>query len=363
MLPLTKSIRQADDGTDRLQTMLNPMTIDAGARRLAATLIATVGLLLSLSACAQDIREAGAWPVGVPAAAIEFRVGPPPEAVLRHLREDNRKQGFRQVPRAADADPALAADIRQAIASMPEAVRRLVTPKLIGVFTVRDLGSTASAEHVRGEDGEWRRGIVSLDIGAIDRRANTWLSWRESTAFRAEPGFSIVGQMAGPEDDSRVVAIRYILLHEFAHVASIGEAYLPAWDGPPAKTEACGLAFVCLSWADRGGHSLYDDALPDRPRIAYYQPSERQLPAAIAEGLYAGLARSDFVTLYAATSPDEDFAEAFANYVHVQMLGLPFHIEARRDGRAVATVDPCWTESRCAVKRRFIETLLMLTEG
>ena len=347
--------------------------IRTSPRRPAAAVIAARNRLFALfslfalfttSAEAQDIRAAESWPPGVPAVAVERRVGPPPDSLVRHLRADNRKNGFRQVPRAAMADPALAADIRQAIASMPEAVRRLVAAKLIGVFTVRDLGSTAWADHVRGTDGGWQRGIVALDVGAIDRRANTWISWRESSAFRAEAGFSLVGRIADPGDDGRIGAIRYILLHEFAHVASIGEAYLPDWDDPaPATADICGFTYVCLSWADQGRHSHYDDVIPERRRIAYYQPPERQLPAAAAGGLYDGLRQSDFVSLYAATSPHEDFAEAFANYAHVQLLGLPYRIEVRRDGRTIATAEACWAEPRCAVKRRFIETLLKLTEG
>lgn len=341
--------------------MLSRINILSGRR--TSTIAAVLFLLFTPVAKAEDIREAAAWPEGVPAEPIELRVGLPSDALIRHLREDNRKQGYRQVPRAAHADPGLAADIRQAIASMPEPVRRLVAPKLIGVFTVHDLGSTASAEHVRGADGGWRRGIISLDVGAIDRRANTWISWREGTAFRIEPGFSLVGQIAAADDDRRVHAIRYILLHEFAHIASIGESYLPSWDAAPAKAEDCRFAYVCLSWLDQGGHSRHDQALPERQRIAYYQQPDRRLPAAAAEGLYTGLAGSDFVSLYAATTPHEDFAEAFANFAHVQLLGLPYQIEVKRHGRTVAALRPCWSEARCAVKRRFIEALLGLTEG
>ena len=337
--------------------------IQTAARLLFGSVYVALLLFFSIAASAQDMREAAAWPPGVPAEPIEKRVGPPSDALIRYLREDNRKQGFRQVPRPAQVDPALAADIHNAIVSMPEAVRRLVAPKLIGVFTVRELGSTASAEHVRSADGNWRRGIISLDVGAIDRRANTWISWREGTAFRAESGFSIVGQIAASDDDQRVHAIRYILLHEFAHIASIGETYLPSWDTSSPKGENCRFAYVCLSWIDQGGQSRYDGALPERQRIAYYQPRERQLPAAAAAGLYTGRATRDFVSLYAATSPHEDFAEAFANFAHVQLLGLPYRVDIRHNGKTVATAEPCWQDSRCAVKRRFIEALLGLAEG
>ena len=335
--------------------MLELRRIGTDIARMAGAVAAAV-LTFAFATRAEDIRQPAAWPPGVGPRPLEQRVGPPPEALVRHLREDNRQRGFHQVPRAAQADASLAADIRQAIASMPEAVRRLVAPKLIGVFTVRDLGSTAWAEHVRGDDGTWQRGVVALDLGAIDRRANTWFSWREGTPFHAEPGFAIVGRIA--DDDSRVAAIRYILLHEFAHVASIGEDYLPDWDAA-APEDVCAQAYVCLSWRP-DGQSRYDDLMPERGRIAYYRPPDRQLPAARAAGFYAGLARTDFVSLYAATSPHEDFAEAVANYVHVQLMGLPYRIEVRREGHAVATVADCWREERCVVKRRFIERLLGL---
>ena len=60
------------------------------------------------------------------------------------------------------------------------------------------------------------------------------------------------------------------------------------------------------------------------------------------------------------THPGDDFAEAFANYVHVVMMGKPFEIAISEGGRPVKTYRPCWEEPRCAAKRRVIEELLGL---
>lgn len=336
--------------------------------RALAIAWATALVLLTASAAAgserpaADIQSAEAWPPGTPEAPVADRVDPAPAALVSYLRAENRRYRIRQKPRAATARGTLAADIRQAIASMPQAVRALVSDKLIGVFTVRDLGSTAWAEAIADADGSFRRGIVVLDLQAIDKRGNTWITWRESTPFRPAPGFAMRGRIAAAESPGRVDAIRYILLHEFAHVASIGAGYLPDWsiDSLPAD-QACDHAFVCLSWTRydlSGRHTRFEPAFADRPPVAYYRPAEQRLAADLALPLYRWLAQTDFVSLYATVSPHEDFAESFANFVHSQLLGLPYAVEVLDGGVPVAAAEPCWNEARCAAKRAFLERVL-----
>lgn len=338
-------------------------------QQFAPCKVIVVALAVALSAdplSAADIRRASAWPAGVPDVPIEERIAPATPPLVRYLRDDNRSAGIREVPRSAQPYADLADDIREAVATMPQAVHALVQDKLIGIYTARNLGSTAWTEHIEGPTGQWQRGIVVLDIQAVDKRGNTWSSWRESTAFKPASGFAIRARIAEDGRDGRVDAIRYILLHEFAHVASIGSSYLPVWTIESLPPEAtCDYAFVCMSWSRYGEHQVshFDSSFPERSRITYYRPTKARLEADRAEPLYAWLGTTDFVSAYAATSPHEDFAEAFANFVHTHMLGLPYRIDVLRNGTVAAGVGPCWDAPRCAGKRKFLERLLGLAGG
>ena len=75
---------------------------------------------------------------------------------------------------------------------------------------------------------------------------------------------------------------------------------------------------------------------------------------------YGALERTNFATLYAATNPNDDFAESFASYVHTVLMAQPFAIEIHENGRLAKTFKACWSEARCAEKRRILEALLGL---
>ena len=89
--------------------------------------------------------------------------------------------------------------------------------------------------------------------------------------------------------------------------------------------------------------------------VFYFGP---KLDAAAMDATYAALELTNFPTLYAATHPADDFAEAFANYVHVVMMRKPFEIRIERGGKAVRTYRACWEAQRCAAKRAYLESFL-----
>ena len=73
---------------------------------------------------------------------------------------------------------------------------------------------------------------------------------------------------------------------------------------------------------------------------------------------YDNLERTNFATLYAVTSPGDDFAESFASYVHTVLMKKPFAIRIYQHGKLVKVYRSCWDEARCAEKRKLIERFL-----
>jgi hypothetical protein len=73
---------------------------------------------------------------------------------------------------------------------------------------------------------------------------------------------------------------------------------------------------------------------------------------------YARLKNTNFPSLYAATTPGDDFAESFASYVHVVLMHRPWQITITRNDAVAYVFNACWGETRCAEKQRILERLL-----
>ena len=52
------------------------------------------------------------------------------------------------------------------------------------------------------------------------------------------------------------------------------------------------------------------------------------------------------------------FAEAFASYVHAVLMQRPFEIRITRNGAIEKVYASCWSQPRCADKRRLLEQFL-----
>jgi hypothetical protein len=102
--------------------------------------------------------------------------------------------------------------------------------------------------------------------------------------------------------------------------------------------------------------SLFDAAFPQRKSVAYYFGAK--LDATAMAPTYASLGKTNFPSLYAAMHPGDDFAEAFASYVHGVLMNRPWRITITQEGAAPVWVDACWAEPRCATKRAVLEQIL-----
>jgi hypothetical protein len=107
---------------------------------------------------------------------------------------------------------------------------------------------------------------------------------------------------------------------------------------------------------DRRQHPPALERRTERRDVAYYFGAK--LGAEQMAATYASLAVTNFPSLYAATHPADDFAEAFASYVHVVLMRKPWQVTISRDGEVLRVVDACWEEPRCAGKRKLLEELL-----
>ena len=106
--------------------------------------------------------------------------------------------------------------------------------------------------------------------------------------------------------------------------------------------------------------SRWGKKFPGFSELAFYSPDHSGPDIARAEGIYRDLAATDFPSLYATTNLFDDFAEAFAIYVHTRLLGKPYRVDIFRQGKRSFTFRSCISTGGCRAKVRALETLLKL---
>jgi len=286
------------------------------------------------------------------------RIGPAPPELVDLLKMDNIANGYPNKPRIPKLEPGFVEEVRRAFEEIPEPVKRTLTGKLAGIYFVDDIGGTGFTDEVLNVRAGL--GFIVLDPTVLmARTANEWATWKDNTPFRPDPKWKLTERIESPANDDRTHAIQYILLHELAHVIAIGGNLHPPWVLSPKEVKSTReYPFFGISWSVKGDDyvSAFDAAFPERKQVKFYFGAK--LDGDAMKATYDALERTSFPTLYAATHPADDFAESLANYVHVVMMKRPFEIAISNAGKVVKTYRSCWSDERCAEKRRYLEELL-----
>jgi hypothetical protein len=293
---------------------------------------------------------------------VAERVGVAPDELLVYLNLDNIMVGYPQRPRAPRVSADLLADVRAAMASIPPSVWKMVEDKLAGIYFADNLGGSAMCNYVKGGWFSKDGAFIVLDTGVLAPfKANEWATWKENTPFIRDARYSIGAVIEAESGNTRANAIRYILLHELGHVVSVGTKLHPLWDEPPPPQAsfAKDYPFAGLAWlpsADRSGYeSVFDDNFRLRKNVVYYFGAKLHVLRMVE--VYAHLEATNFPSLYAATTPGDDFAESFASYVHTVIAKRPWEIRLSKDGTEMARVESCWDKPRCRDKRKYLDAL------
>jgi len=280
------------------------------------------------------VRTAAFWRQKNPNNTRQVPVGPAPPELIEFLRMDNTFRGYNDRPVPVSRDSEFLRDVEAAMASLPRVVRRIAERRLFYIALVRNLGGgTGYMDAVAKPDGSVAGGFIVLDEEALDKTANAWASWREESAFRPGADWSLEVRIETPENDNRVNAIRYILLHELGHIVDVVLGATPIGGGNTQNIADNG--FYALSWISPPPpgdppQSRFDAGWPGRASLVFYSFDRSVYGVTDVPPIYQWLRGTNFPTLYAATSPADDFAESFVNYVHVVLDQRPFEIRLRQ---------------------------------
>jgi hypothetical protein len=282
---------------------------------------------------------------------------PAPAVLIDYLNIDNQYQGYTERPQPAKGNSGFVTDVTDAVMGIAEPAIHHVRKHLLAVFLVTDLGSTAYGE-LLNDFGENKLGFIVLDVNALNRSANDWITWRERSPFAGGGPQRLSAAIAPASADTRAAAIRFILLHEIGHVVGVAHAAHPSWNkgGNPL-----GYEFANISWKrgiKKNIVSRFDDRFPLRRHIGYYRFDNAALEGKQMADAYEQLLATDFVSLYAATSMHEDFAESYAMYVHVILQDQTWQVAIKdQDGTVLQEMRNPILAERCRAKKAYLDRL------
>lgn len=311
---------------------------------------------------AHPVKSVATWRAEIE-KPVSQRIDIASESLIEYITLDNRINGFAERPSIPKFDADFLADFMDAFKELPAAVLNVVGNRLVGIRFVANLGSTGFTDYVYDTTGQVAGAFVVFDASVLQSMsANKWVTWKERTPFKPEPGYSLDARIETAGQDTRKNAMQYILLHELGHVASVGRNIHPNWNKTMRQQADSAEKFPYFetTWtidvAKGTYESKFDRDFLQRKDVVYYGVA--RIPGSAMGSTYASLEQTNFATLYSATRPGCDFAEAFANYAHVVLLHRPWQIDLTKDGNAVMTVKSCWGQARCAEKQRLLEQLL-----
>lgn len=288
------------------------------------------------------------------------RLQPATKELVRYISLQNKLDGFDEVPRKAESSLKIAAVLRELQSSFSPAINKLLDERLIGVFSVNDLGSSGFAEEVFDEQSGKVYALIVLDQNVLlEKKANDWATWKENSVFLPpkESGLSLHMIIEEHQNNTTQNAARYLLLHELGHVLGTVSNAHPPWT--KSRQILSDYPFAKFSWTTFNAGkpvSLYEEKFAERSKIQFYAFAKSQLANNQMADVYRNIRHfTNFVSLQATTSVWEDFAESFATYIHFVRGKRPWQVRIEGEKGAVFILPSCWQESRCREKREFMD--------
>ena len=251
-----------------------------------------------------------------------------PAEILSHVALVNSFEQKTDNPEALFISEDFFKDAQKAIEEIPLIIQEKLNDKLLGIYFGTGWGSSALTDVVADEKGNVIGSVVAVDVKTLlNHSANSWSAWKENTPFTEGP-YKIDATIETASNDHRKNAIQYLLLHEFGHVLTAQKDFLPDWWLKAEHFKSTDeYSFLPISWQINIANQIIPLIKEDfqyRDKVNYY--SGEQLPNHEIADIYEALDKTSFVSLYAATSAYEDFAEMFAYYVHVVLMEKPYEI-------------------------------------
>ena len=262
----------------------------------------------------------------VPGSRLEDRVSVIPPALLALFRDLDKAPEYEAYePKAADK-----ALFMEYFSLLPPVYKQVFYKRCVGIFFVKNLKGNGVTSWAEDAGHEVYFHIV-LNPAALTDGLSATLSAREKSCFVNEAGAELK-----VDAGKKYKGLLYGLFHEATHGVDYVKGITPyADDTMPVSLrpeKGRGENFFRASWADFALPVISAD-YPLRDKITFYGLNGGpKLRLAEAPGLYAGMERGGFVSLYGSRSWAEDCAELATMYMLNRRLGQPYKIKLKAGG-------------------------------
>ena len=281
-----------------------------------------------------------------PASPLDSRVKRTPSTVLEMLKEAGVA-----APTGHALTEAERRKLSAAFSALPPLHRRVLGERLRSVSFLDGMPNTALTSTVN-PDEPYRLYDITIRASILHEDVSEWLTKKERTCFDAAGSPLSVSVEAGKLD-----ALVYVLLHEATHVVDSSSGITPAvrsGDQPAGDTPAS--AFTEGVWSELTIPSLrYRDPLLERVK---FRAGGQALGIDEAEPVYTSLRRTPFVSLYGSRNWYDDLAEYVTLYHLTEVLGQPYRIVIRKEGKEAFAYEPMKSDlvrARVGQMKRFYE--------
>lgn len=346
---------------------MRPLTHDIILMRVARLLYPALAGLLLLASCAKSpVLEKPETREQVRETPLEARISSASEAVLDQLHASNVAYGLNIQPRAARDNHPMAALVKKMIARLPDGLKKLAEPHLLGIYLVEDNFGTATTQFIKDKQEQWRFGYITFNLSRINKNANDWATWKERSVFRPDNNYRLKVVLEKEKDNTLLATLQFIFLRELGHLLAVTKGLHGHPKDNPLPPATLNSPFINLSWEHDEASSLrsrWHPRFTDLNKVRFYAFDKALLSLAEAEGLYSGLASTNFPTLFGSLSIYEDVKESFALYVHTRVLKKPYRVELYKNGQLRLVFNSCIRTGGCLEKVVALEQQLEIDPG
>ena len=340
-----------------MRALTRQLSITVFALFLAARALAAPSDFIPL------VLAAHSFPLG---GELAERVGPAPQPVMDLFAEYDRDIIPHDKPyRAYTPTEEQMRDIRAAIAALPRAVRDTAAPRLLGIYFIENMIGSGWTEWMIGPDRQ-EYFVIALNAEVLQLNASDWITKKEKTVFKPDdPAMDLRIDIGADRS-----GFYYIFCHEIAHVYDYATDVTPGEPGQaPAKLFEEKIR-RCKSMKERFPfmHEYWQEFRKPAPAhdfegrasVSFYGLGGPNVNMSAAPELYRALETGPFVTLYASQNWMEDFAELFAAWMSIEILGRPWKLTVTRNGETVYTMEQPLKREPLAARASLMKKILSI---
>lgn len=208
---------------------------------------------------------------------------------------------------------------------------------VIGEFFGTAFGGTLldAQGHIIGAQMGIRQSVLDQNLDL-----KTWATWKEQLSFggitgsyTATPGLPYVATVTSVPGVNDF--LYFVVAHEMGHMFDFANRLNkleptknpPAADDPPANPAFVEGSWGSISWTNLSTPRA-QNKFPYRRGLCFYECGGEFMTKTAAPEVYRGLAKSEFISSYAASNPHDDFADTLAYYLMDKNLGTTYQLSS-----------------------------------